>query len=63
MAQSVEQWMSIPATPTACEIPVAELPVLPVAALELDNSQRPERVTVDRWMAPDVNLITALFPK
>jgi len=63
MAQSVKQWMSIPATPAACEVPVAELPVLPVAALELDNSQRTERVTADRWTAPDANLIPALFPR
>ncbi len=64
MAQSVEQWMPVTATPALCEVPAASLPGLPLAAvLELDNAQRPERVTADRWTAPDPNLISALFPK
>jgi hypothetical protein len=63
MAQSVEQWTPIAATPALCEVPVAALPVLPIGALELDNAQRPERVTADRWTAPDGNVITALFSK
>jgi len=63
MAQSVEQWMTIPAMPALCEVPIADLPLLPVTTLELDAAQRPERVTADRWTAPDGNLIPALFPK
>jgi hypothetical protein len=63
MAQSVEQWMSIPATPALCEVPIAAMPEIPTVALELDNAQRPERVTADRWTAPDANLVPALFPK
>jgi hypothetical protein len=63
MAQSVEQWMPMSATPALCEVPVAALPELPAASLELDNGQRPERVSADRWTAPDANLIPALFPK
>jgi len=63
MAQSVEQWMSTPATSAMCEVPVAAPPELSTVALELDNAQRPERVTADRWTAPDGNLIPALFPK
>jgi len=63
MAQSVEQWTPLPATPALSGVPVAVLPQLPVAALELDEVQRPERVTADRWTAPDANVVPALFPK
>ncbi len=63
MAQSVEQWMPVPATPALCNVPVVALPQLPVATLELDTGQRPERVTADRWTAPDANLVPTLFPK
>ncbi len=61
MAQSVEQWTPITATPALCEVPVAALSDLPAAALELDNAQRPERVTADRWTAPDANIVSAVF--
>ena len=47
----------------AGHIPVAELPELPAAALELDNAQRPERVTADRWTVPDANRVSAVFAK
>jgi hypothetical protein len=63
MAQSVEQWMPVPATPALCNVPIAALPQLPAAALELDETQRPERVTADRWTVPDANLVPTLFPK
>jgi hypothetical protein len=63
MAQSVEQWMPVPATPALCEVPVAALPELPPTVLELDSAQRPELVTADRWTAPDANLVPALFHK
>jgi len=63
MAQSVEQWMPVPAMPALCGVPIAVLPQLPVAALELDSAQRPERVTADRWTAPDANIVPALFSK
>ena len=63
MAQSVEQWTPVPTTPALCNVPIAVLPQLPVAALELDEAQRPERVTADRWTAPDANLVPTLFPK
>jgi hypothetical protein len=55
--------MPVPATPALCQVPVAVLPQLPVAALELDTAQRPERVTADRWTAPDASMIAALFAK
>jgi hypothetical protein len=61
MAQSVEQWMPIPATPALWEVTMAALPELAAAALELDNAQRPERVTADRWTVPDANLVSALL--
>ncbi len=41
MAQSVEQWMPIPATPAIGDVPVAALPELLAVVLELDNAQRP----------------------
>ncbi len=63
MAQSVEQWMPAPAAPALCNVPIAVLPQLPAAALELDTAQRPERVTADRWTAPDANLVPTQFPK
>ncbi len=63
MAESVEQWMPAPATPALSNVPIAVLPQLPAAALELDQAQRPERVTADRWTAPDANIIPTLFPK
>ena len=63
MAQSVEQWMSMPATPALCEVAAAALPELSAAAIELDNPQRPERVSTDGWTAADANLIPALFPR
>jgi hypothetical protein len=62
MAQSVEQWMAMPPMPALCEVPVAALPYLPLVVIELDDGQRPERVTADRWTASDTNLISALFP-
>jgi hypothetical protein len=55
--------MSIPVTPALSGVTLTTLPELSVAALELDNAQRPERATADRWMAPDANLVPALFPK
>jgi hypothetical protein len=63
MAQSVEQWLPVSATPALSNVPVAVLPELPAAALELNEAQRPERVTADRWTAPDANIIATLFPK
>jgi hypothetical protein len=63
MAQSVEQWTPLPATPALCNVPIAVLPQLTAAALELDEAQRPERVSADRWTAPDANLVPALFSK
>jgi hypothetical protein len=53
----------VPATPALCNVPIAVLPQLPATALELDSAQRPERVTADRWTAPDANIVPALFPK
>ena len=64
MAQSVEQWMSIAAAPAFCQVPLIGLPVLPALACELDETQRPERITADRWSPSDAaNMISALFPK
>ena len=44
------------------DVPVAALPEMPTVTLELDNAQRPERVTADWGPRLMRNVVSALFP-